>query len=61
MTFLLWLYQFIGALFLGFMICTASDAKTKIEEWALILLLDSLIGEHGKNTAKSSGFWCKSR
>lgn len=35
MTFLLWLYQFIGAMFLGFMICTASDADAKFREWPL--------------------------
>lgn len=35
---------------------TTNQAQTVLGQ-----LLDSLIGEHGKNTAKSSGFWCKSR
>lgn len=35
---------------------TTTQARTVLGQ-----LLDSLIGEHGKDSAKSSGFWCKSR
>lgn len=35
---------------------TTAQARTVLGQ-----LLDSLIGEHGKHTATSSGFWCKSR
>jgi hypothetical protein len=35
---------------------TKDQART-----VLCQLLDSLIGEHGKDSAVSSGFWCKSR
>lgn len=35
---------------------TKEQART-----VLFQLLESLIGEHGKDSAVSSGFWCKSR
>ncbi len=35
---------------------TTAQARTVLEQ-----LLNSLIGEHGKNSAVNSGFWCKSR
>lgn len=35
---------------------TTAQARTVLGQ-----LLDSLIGEHGKHSAKSSGFWAKSR
>lgn len=35
---------------------TTAQARTVLGQ-----LLDSLIGEHGKDSARSSGFWCKSR
>lgn len=37
MTFLFWLYQFIGAVFLGFMICTARAEPPRPMEWLLIV------------------------
>ena len=35
---------------------TTAQARTVLGQ-----LLDSLIGEHGKDSAISSGFWCRSR
>lgn len=35
---------------------TTTQARTVLGQ-----LLESLTGEHGKDSAKSSGFWCKSR
>lgn len=35
---------------------TTAQARTVLGQ-----LLDRLIGEHGKDAAISSGFWCKSR
>lgn len=35
---------------------TTDQAQTVLGQ-----LLDSLIGEHGKDSAISSGFWCRSR
>lgn len=35
---------------------TTNQAQTVLGQ-----LLDQLIGEHGKDTAVDSGFWCKSR
>jgi hypothetical protein len=35
---------------------TTAQARTVLGQ-----ILDSLIGEHGKDSACSSGFWCRSR
>lgn len=42
MTFLFWLYQFIGAVFLGFMICTARAEPPRPMEWLLIVGLAAI-------------------
>lgn len=39
MTTLIWLYQFIGAVFLGFILRTAREINPKPYDWAICILL----------------------